>query len=89
MKDPSVRRAREAQQRRAELFVLAWQTEPNLASVCARTGMTPRCASNRAGWYRKRGVPLRRFPRACRGGPGFKLRLDWERLKAVAEGATA
>ena len=46
-----------------EEFVRLWQTSPTLADFCEKTGMKRRTASLRAAIYRRRGVPLKPFPR--------------------------
>jgi hypothetical protein len=61
-----------------EEFVRAWQTSKIIKEVCERTGLSKIQASNRASYYRKKGIPLKKFSRGWEN-------LDIPALTALAE----
>lgn len=64
----------------AETFVREWQRAGSKEDFCRRTGLASGAASTRATSLRRRGVPLKRFPR----GKGTK-KLDIPALAALAK----
>jgi hypothetical protein len=47
-----------------EFFIKAWQTTESIAEVALATGMQVASARVRAALYRKKGIPLKKFPRS-------------------------
>ena len=59
-------------------FIKVWQTGKSLKRVAEMLGMTTRAASARAGYYRGKGIPLKKFKR----GP---LGSEWQELRDLAK----
>lgn len=69
----------------AEEFIRVWQNAASPAAVAKATKSSKAAAIQRAVSYRKKGVPLKRFPR----GPGVgRAPLDWRGLARIAKSAT-
>jgi hypothetical protein len=62
-----------------EDFVRAWQTAESMEAFTEATGIESRAGTSRAVIYRKKGIPLKKFPR---GGNTGRPSLD---VKALAE----
>jgi hypothetical protein len=62
-----------------EQFIEAWQAGKSLAGVAKRLKLNIKTCSSRADYYRKKGVPLQKFPRGNKGH-------DWQPLKNLARG---
>lgn len=61
----------------AEVFIRNWQKSKSVRDFCTRTGMNTGTACTRANYYRKKGVPLKKFHRSDS--------LDFEQLKNLAK----
>lgn len=59
---PAPKPALKRQHQRPEDFIRAWQTSENAAEAAEKIGITEPNARTRATNYRKRGIPLKRFP---------------------------
>jgi transposase len=53
-----------------DVFVEAHETSANNREVAEKTGLSVESVQTRASIYRKKGIPLKKFPR---GGGGTKL----------------
>lgn len=53
---------------KAEAFIRAWQKAESLADVADAAGVSLHGASARAGFYRKKGIQMRRFYGRGSGG---------------------
>ena len=67
-----------------EQFIVAWQKSDSLVEALQKLGLEPtddhkKLMSNRAATYRKRGIPLKRYPTGP-SGP----RVDWASLAQLA-----
>jgi biotin operon repressor len=60
-----------------EEFITTWQQSEGSQEVADTFGCSSKAVSLRASQYRKRGVPLKKFPRGHR--------LDWAALTNLAE----
>lgn len=63
----------------AERFVKAWQNAESASEVADELGITAQSAQSRAAAYRKRGVNLKKMPRAGRA------KLDVDSLNDLIE----
>lgn len=67
----------------ARRFVLIWNSAGSLAEVADKAGITQESASTRAHRYRKRGVPLSKFPRGRKPLEAiFENDLDFDDYRA-------
>lgn len=57
----------------AETFISEWQRAESIDAFSKASGLKPHSASRRACFYRRRGIPLKRFPR---GGGHRALDVD-------------
>lgn len=64
----------------AEEFIRLWQTAVSLKEFASKSGVSQRIASERAYTYRRKGIPLKKFP-AIGGG---RKKLDLESLADLA-----
>jgi hypothetical protein len=62
-----------------EEFVSVWQKSPNIDTVIEETGLSRGAVNGRAAVYRRKGVPLKKMPRA--NGP----RIDYSELASLAK----
>lgn len=66
----------------AEEFVRAWQRAESQDALAQTLGTTVFYVRTRGCLLRKRGVPLKTFPRSCRGG---RAPLDIKALVRIAK----
>ncbi|KKK56234.1 hypothetical protein LCGC14_3066570 [marine sediment metagenome] len=64
----------------SEQFVKAWQSSSSIKEVANKLGLSSNNVSNRAAYYRKKGVRLKIMPRRF-GGP----RIDIEALNKLCD----
>lgn len=62
----------------AEDFVIAWQQSSSVKEVAQKLNLDPRVVDYRGKYYRRHGVPLKRFPRLR------KRQYDWDELAELA-----
>lgn len=62
-------------------FIMVWQAATSVKEVAEKTGSKVGSCSGKAKYYRKKGVPLKLFPKGRR----TKQTLDWAALTKLAE----
>lgn len=62
-----------------EQFILIWQQAGDIVDVMEKTGWKYATCTGMAAKYRRRGIPLQRFPRG-------RQRYDWAALAELAKG---
>lgn len=63
-----------------ESFVIAWQQAASVVEVARKLKLDTHTASNKAAFFRQRGVPLKKMPRDVRNGRSPELSLG-QRMK--------
>lgn len=56
-------------------FILAWNTSNSTREASEKIGRSKEYVSGRAGYFRSKGIPLKKYSR----------QLDWDSLKKIAE----
>ena len=65
-----------------EEFVRVWQTGQTVGEVATKLGITKRAACQRAMYYRKKGVPLKKYPK---GRHHSTHEIDYPALTTLAK----